>query len=558
VLSLKGGPNWKNTKFYEYELVESQETIPDRSPRVPLSQSIPIPERPQQQSPFQSPKQHSSNSRKKKLFGGDKEVLADYIENTKGHDVNDMVRVEQPKESKDTILDAFEEMDRQILENYKKVHGKDYVIGQEQSSSDDSDVKTRAPNSWPKNGKIKRQARLSYAGQFQSAIGTPTLERGWVKGAIFTTGEALPDTNSLKSANQKDKEIDLDEEWYEVATSSPEKGDNNDKLNLSDDMYVIEEKDDDEEDGVEEEIFAFDGDNESNGELTEKEVKCVERAPQDLVTGTICDEMDLEGFEDITGKTPEKKRYRSASSQNASTPATPKNGNHSSNEQKAELPTTPARKGKKSPKRDIESGFDKDEMSEMNTLFEEFVSTAHCDRMSFGSMNQWKCVQVGVFARLYKMESKNNGRGSRRSPCITKTKISCLPSQVAVANFLKDSQENNVNQIRRKYLRGKNTKNKKDNRQKRSDNKINKMEVDAEEVLAQQDNVEEKNDKQRKRRDVELVVGANAKPIEEDNVGNIMLRKMGWFGGGLGPQGQGIENPVMAVMKKSRKGLGNE
>jgi hypothetical protein len=31
---------------------------------------------------------------------------------------------------------------------------------------------------------------------------------------------------------------------------------------------------------------------------------------------------------------------------------------------------------------------------------------------------------------------------------------------------------------------------------------------------------------------------------------------MGWSGGGLGPNGQGIVNPIEAVIKQDRRGLG--
>jgi hypothetical protein len=54
----------------------------------------------------------------------------------------------------------------------------------------------------------------------------------------------------------------------------------------------------------------------------------------------------------------------------------------------------------------------------------------------------------------------------------------------------------------------------------------------------------------------ERVVGRNAQPIGQDNVGHMLLIKMGWSGGGLGAQGQGIEEPIQPVIRTHRWGLG--
>ncbi|XP_034037673.1 NF-kappa-B-repressing factor-like [Thalassophryne amazonica] len=44
--------------------------------------------------------------------------------------------------------------------------------------------------------------------------------------------------------------------------------------------------------------------------------------------------------------------------------------------------------------------------------------------------------------------------------------------------------------------------------------------------------------------------------IKEDNIGNQLLRKMGWKGGGLGREGDGIAEPIRVKEQCSRKGLG--
>ncbi|XP_055034768.2 NF-kappa-B-repressing factor isoform X1 [Misgurnus anguillicaudatus] len=44
--------------------------------------------------------------------------------------------------------------------------------------------------------------------------------------------------------------------------------------------------------------------------------------------------------------------------------------------------------------------------------------------------------------------------------------------------------------------------------------------------------------------------------IKEDNIGNQLLRKMGWTGGGLGREGEGIAEPIRVKEQFTREGLG--
>lgn len=53
------------------------------------------------------------------------------------------------------------------------------------------------------------------------------------------------------------------------------------------------------------------------------------------------------------------------------------------------------------------------------------------------------------------------------------------------------------------------------------------------------------------------VVGGNAPPIDESNLGNQLLQKMGWTPGvGLGSTGQGMQAPIEVVVKNNKRGLG--
>lgn len=51
---------------------------------------------------------------------------------------------------------------------------------------------------------------------------------------------------------------------------------------------------------------------------------------------------------------------------------------------------------------------------------------------------------------------------------------------------------------------------------------------------------------------------AKMQEIKEDNIGNQLLRKMGWTGGGLGRDGEGIAEPIKVKEQFTREGLGLE
>ena len=53
------------------------------------------------------------------------------------------------------------------------------------------------------------------------------------------------------------------------------------------------------------------------------------------------------------------------------------------------------------------------------------------------------------------------------------------------------------------------------------------------------------------------IVGGEAEPLNETNVGNRMLQGMGWSPGmGLGPNGMGIKDPIVAHVRPRHVGLG--
>lgn len=66
--------------------------------------------------------------------------------------------------------------------------------------------------------------------------------------------------------------------------------------------------------------------------------------------------------------------------------------------------------------------------------------------------------------------------------------------------------------------------------------------------------------RRRRRRAGARVVGADAEPLwqDDENVGNQMLRRLGWAPGtGIGAQQQGTQEPLAATIKRDRHGLGH-
>ena len=67
-----------------------------------------------------------------------------------------------------------------------------------------------------------------------------------------------------------------------------------------------------------------------------------------------------------------------------------------------------------------------------------------------------------------------------------------------------------------------------------------------------------KEKKERRRANSDSIVASDSNPIGSENIGNRMLMKMGWSPGlGLGVRNHGIVEPVEAVVRGSRKGLGS-
>ncbi|PRP82866.1 hypothetical protein PROFUN_04729 [Planoprotostelium fungivorum] len=147
--------------------------------------------------------------------------------------------------------------------------------------------------------------------------------------------------------------------------------------------------------------------------------------------------------------------------------------------------------------------------------------------------------QMGLLADLFHLQTQTESTSSTvRFMTIRKTDKSCTPTstrlEAGMRSICKEDESPKASVFKDELERSKKNGNKK---QKRSE-KTKKPMKDA---------VQPKGGAK---------VGANAAPIAPDNIGNRLLRGMGWDGGGLGSDGQGMVTPVVAIVKQKRTGLG--
>jgi hypothetical protein len=136
-------------------------------------------------------------------------------------------------------------------------------------------------------------------------------------------------------------------------------------------------------------------------------------------------------------------------------------------------------------------------------------------------------------ASIYRMKSQSSGLGEFRSPCLRKTietRATGEATKKAVKAIHMYDKQSRTRRTPADYGIEDNTKRKKSNGSRRDSVKLAEG----------------------------AVVGEKAKPITDDNIGHRMMLGMGWKPGvSLGTSGQGILDPLTAVVKNDRRGLGH-
>lgn len=162
-----------------------------------------------------------------------------------------------------------------------------------------------------------------------------------------------------------------------------------------------------------------------------------------------------------------------------------------------------------------------------------FLKRVDRDSLSFPPLDPHGNKTVVKFAKLYNMKTKKSGRGKRQHIIIQKVK----KTNSYVPNY------NLINQLTKQrpiFMRI--------DVSRINDNSWNGKLITERVTAKGKYHVTEGE-----------LVGENAPEIGKDNIGRRMLEKLGWSTGeGLGAHGnKGISEPVLAVVKKSKKGLGH-
>ncbi|KAG0172459.1 hypothetical protein DFQ28_005087 [Apophysomyces sp. BC1034] len=194
------------------------------------------------------------------------------------------------------------------------------------------------------------------------------------------------------------------------------------------------------------------------------------------------------------------------------------------------------------------------EMRKIDGRIRDFIKDDSLSSYQFLPMSKHNRRQVHLLARAYNLKSSSIGTGAHRTPILSKTDRTFMPTDRRyIDRFIEEAQTTinaKYNIASRKAFRPEPVfaKGKKNNGPKNSGPKNsgprnsgpkNKNNTDTGPVHG-------------------TVVGSGVAPIGESNVGHRMLAAMGWRqGDALGANNEGITAPVEAVIRKKRRGLGS-
>ncbi|KAF3918404.1 hypothetical protein ABW20_dc0105699 [Dactylellina cionopaga] len=164
----------------------------------------------------------------------------------------------------------------------------------------------------------------------------------------------------------------------------------------------------------------------------------------------------------------------------------------------------------------------------LHIIIKQFIMNGAAERLSLTPMPKNDRLQVHNVAHRFFMTSKSQGKGNNRFPVLYKTKRTSLfeGDEKAIDDVFKTSSSRS-SRGRLGVFRGKSGR----GQQNAGGNNI--LHKDG------------------------MIVGTGAAEIGQGNKGYEMLAKMGWTTGtGLGSNRTGILDPVQAIVKNSRSGLG--
>ncbi|KAI8065895.1 hypothetical protein BC940DRAFT_334413 [Gongronella butleri] len=210
-------------------------------------------------------------------------------------------------------------------------------------------------------------------------------------------------------------------------------------------------------------------------------------------------------------------------------------------ERKKERNTEKKHSEKNTKKKGKAPATDAGQLRKLDGRLIDFIQDDQITTLHFAPMAKHTRRQLHMLATAYGLKSRSIGTGPTRSPIVTKTERTFLPADRRyIDRFLSEAQSTLDSQYGK--LRS-----------------YHERDTNAPPGLPKRKSKKDKNRRVQGDPSAQhgAIVGSNAAPIDQTNVGHRLLAAMGWTeGSGLGAAREGIIAPVEAVMRDKRRGLG--
>ncbi|KAL1922575.1 uncharacterized protein VTP21DRAFT_10114 [Calcarisporiella thermophila] len=200
------------------------------------------------------------------------------------------------------------------------------------------------------------------------------------------------------------------------------------------------------------------------------------------------------------------------------------------------------------------------DFDEINKLVQRFVRDQNSKTLALQPMAPKDRKSIHKLAAIYNIKSKSVGKGMQRRTILRRTRYTSMPEDTRyLTHFLTRAR-------RRKHSSSSSNKQVSSRQTKKMAQKAARGVAKGlrAERLREKKGKKSGEDGSRKGKAIDeagpahgSVVGGEAIPLGQANIGHRMLSKMGWNPGqSLGVTGEGITDPVAAVVRKKRLGLG--
>ena len=177
-------------------------------------------------------------------------------------------------------------------------------------------------------------------------------------------------------------------------------------------------------------------------------------------------------------------------------------------------------------------------LNEVSQKLTSFVQNVNETELQFGLVSRAFCRTISCLARVYNLECVIEQK--RRLPVANPLLRKTLSTRVATRQEIEPILRNHGRESPTMLLKETNTK---ELSRTSTESRATRSKAFSGEVGGQICGSD--------------VVGGQAAPLDETNVGNRILQGMGWCPGmGLGPNGMGIKDPIMAYVRPRHVGLG--